>query len=123
VIKSVQQTPLTHGAPARIMLWIAGHNPEAAKAYANVAYRAYLADGFDISNPDTAALAAGLGHDRKAAMAAIEDPQFKSALKAEVEQAVAHGVFGSPFVIIDGEPFWGADRLAMIDEWLKTGGW
>lgn len=116
--------PIPSQAPARVMLWIAGHNAEAAKAYAKVAYRAYFVDGFDISKPDTAAaLAAGLGHDRKAAMAAIEDPQFKAALKSEVEQAIVNGVFGSPFVIIDGEPFWGADRLAMAEEWLKTGGW
>ena len=116
--------PIASQAPARVMLWIAGHNVEAAKAYAKVAYRAFYVDGFDISKPDTAAaLAAGLGHDRNAAMAAIDDPQFKAALKSEVEQAIAHGVFGSPFVIIDGEPFWGVDRLAMMEEWLKTGGW
>ena len=116
--------PISTQAPARVMLWIAEHNAEAAKAYAKVAYRAYFADGFDISKPDTAAaLAAGLGHDRNAAMAAIDDPQFKSALKSEVEKAIANGVFGSPFIIVDSEPFWGADRLAMVDEWLKTGGW
>lgn len=116
--------PISTQAPARIMLWIAGHNVDAAKAYAKVAYRAYFVDGFDISRPDTAAaLAAGLGHDRDAAMAAIDDPQFKTALKSEVEQATANGVFGSPFVIVDGEPFWGADRLFMVEEWLKTGGW
>jgi 2-hydroxychromene-2-carboxylate isomerase len=118
------QFPIPSQAPARVMLWIAGHNAKAAKAYAKVAYRAYFVDGFDISKPDTAAaLAAGLGHDRDAAMAAIDDPQFKAALKTEVERAIASGVFGSPFIIIDGEPFWGADRLAMAEEWLKTGGW
>ena len=52
----------------------------------------------------------------------IDDPQFKAALKPEVERAMANGAFGSPFVIVDGKPFWGADRLAMVDEWLKTGG-
>jgi 2-hydroxychromene-2-carboxylate isomerase len=24
---------------------------------------------------------------------------------------------------VDGEPFWGADRLPQIEEWLATGGW
>ena len=116
--------PISSQAPARVMLWIAGRNAEAAKAYAKVAYRAYFVEGSDISRPDTAAaLAAGLGHDRDAAAAAIEDPQCKAALKSEVEQAIAHGVFGSPFIIVDGEPFWGADRLAMVEEWLGTGGW
>ena len=116
--------PIASQAPARVMLWIASQSAEAAKAYAKVAYRAYFVDGSDISRPETAAaLAASLGHDRDAAAAAIEDPQFKAALKTEVEQAIAHGVFGSPFIIVDREPFWGADRLAMVEEWLKTGGW
>ena len=33
------------------------------------------------------------------------------------------GVFGSPFVFADGEPFWGADRFEMLDRWLSRGGW
>jgi 2-hydroxychromene-2-carboxylate isomerase len=32
-------------------------------------------------------------------------------------------VFGSPFIIVDGEPFWGADRLAQVDAWLGKRGW
>ena len=32
-------------------------------------------------------------------------------------------VFGSPYVIVDGEPFWGADRLEHVERWLATGGW
>jgi 2-hydroxychromene-2-carboxylate isomerase len=116
--------PIASMAPARVMLWIASRNPEAAKSYVRVAYRAFFVDGFNISEPSTAAaLAAGLGHDRAAALAAIDDPQFKAELKNEVERAIARGVFGSPFFIIDNEPFWGCDRLAMVEEWLKTGGW
>jgi len=32
-------------------------------------------------------------------------------------------VFGSPFIVVDGEPFWGVDRLEQIEKWLATGGW
>jgi 2-hydroxychromene-2-carboxylate isomerase len=32
-------------------------------------------------------------------------------------------VCGSPFMIVDGEPFWGADRVEHADNWLATGGW
>jgi 2-hydroxychromene-2-carboxylate isomerase len=31
-------------------------------------------------------------------------------------------VFGSPYVIVDGEPFWGFDRFDMLEEWLRRGG-
>lgn len=116
--------PIGSQAPARIMLWIASGNAEAGKAYARAAYRAYFADGLDISQPaNAAAVAERLGHSREGALAAIDDPQWKGALKTEVEGAIAKGVFGSPFIIVDGEPFWGADRLPMVEEWLRTGGW
>jgi 2-hydroxychromene-2-carboxylate isomerase len=38
-----------------------------------------------------------------------------------VDAAVAHGVFGSPYVIVDGEPFWGMDRLDQVERWLAKG--
>jgi len=58
-----------------------------------------------------------------AARAAIDDPAIKAALKRENEQGIARGVFGSPFVIVDGESFWGFDRFDQVDRWLATGGW
>ena len=53
---------------------------------------------------------------------AINDPAIKDALKREVEQAIGRGAFGSPFVFVDGEPFWGLDRFDQIERWLATGG-
>jgi 2-hydroxychromene-2-carboxylate isomerase len=48
----------------------------------------------------------------------------KQRLKEVTDDAIERRhVFGSPFVFVDGEPFWGADRLDMIDRWLATGGW
>jgi 2-hydroxychromene-2-carboxylate isomerase len=32
-------------------------------------------------------------------------------------------VFGSPYIVVDGEPFWGADRLGQLERWLESGGW
>ncbi len=40
----------------------------------------------------------------------------------EVDAARRKGVFGSPFFIVDGEPFWGVDHMEMMTEWLETGG-
>jgi 2-hydroxychromene-2-carboxylate isomerase len=78
----------------------------------------------DISRPDNAvAVAVRCGVDGVAARAAIDDPAIKDALKHENERAIAAGVFGSPFTIVDGEPFWGVDRLDQVDRWLATGRW
>jgi 2-hydroxychromene-2-carboxylate isomerase len=77
----------------------------------------------DISSPELAASVAGReGVDAAAARAAIDDPAIKDLLKREVDQAIARGVFGSPFMVVDGEPFWGLDRFDQVDRWLATGG-
>jgi 2-hydroxychromene-2-carboxylate isomerase len=39
------------------------------------------------------------------------------------DEAVAKNVFGSPFFIADGEPFWGWDRMPMMRQWIENGGW
>ena len=53
----------------------------------------------------------------------VGDPEIKALAKARSEEAVSRGVFGSPWFFVDGEPFWGWDRLPMIDDWLTRGGW
>ena len=90
-------------------------------------YRAYFVDDRDISDAEVAAeVAAGVatpaGVDRAAARAAMDDPQVKDAFRRDVDEALARGVFGSPYIVVDGEPFWGADRLEQVDRWLATGG-
>ena len=53
----------------------------------------------------------------------LELPETKAKLREATDAAIARGVFGSPFFIVDGEPFWGHDRLAQVERWLETGGW
>jgi 2-hydroxychromene-2-carboxylate isomerase len=115
--------PIPGQAPSRIVLWQKQVRPQAAVAVAKALYRAYFVADRDISDPDIAAdVASEAGADRAAARAAIDDPAMKDALRREVDGAIAQGVFGSPFVIVDGEPFWGFDRFEQIDRWLATGG-
>jgi len=46
---------------------------------------------------------------------------WKNRLRQANEQAVAAGVFGAPFFIVDGEPFWGNDRKPQMERWLTQG--
>ena len=115
--------PIASQAPARIVLWLKARDPVLAVRVAKALFRAYFVDDIDISNPEAAvAIAAKEGIDTAEARAAIDDPAIKDALKREVGEAIARGVFGSPFVIVDGEPFWGLDRLDHVERWLATGG-
>jgi 2-hydroxychromene-2-carboxylate isomerase len=115
--------PIPSQAPARIVLWQKAKDPALAPRLVQAFYHAFFVDDIDISAPDNAvAVAAKAGVDATAARAAIDDPTIKEALKKEVESAMARGVFGSPFVFVDGEPFWGLDRFDQVDRWLSTGG-
>ena len=115
--------PIATQVAARVMLWAKASDPALAVRVAKALYRGYFFDGRDISNADVAAdIAAETGADRPGARASVDDPAMKDALKREVDGAIARGVFGSPFVFIDGEPFWGLDRFDQIDRWLATGG-
>jgi 2-hydroxychromene-2-carboxylate isomerase len=115
--------PIASQAPARIVMWLKGTDPALAARIAKALYHAYFVEGTDISDPQNAIDVAGRhGVDRAAAQAAINDPAIKDALKREVEAAIARGVFGSPFLIVDGEPFWGLDRFDQAERWLAQGG-
>jgi len=115
--------PLATQNAARAFLWLQDRDPARARDLAHALYRACFAEDIDIS--DTARLlviADSLGLDKAALAAAVADPAIKDRLRAANDAAIARGVFGSPFVFVDGEPFWGVDRLPQIEKWLETGG-
>jgi 2-hydroxychromene-2-carboxylate isomerase len=115
--------PIPAQTPSRIVLSLRARDPALAARVAKALYRAYFVDDRDISDPAVAAeVAGGAGADAAAARAAVDDPAVKEALKGEVAQAIAAGVFGSPFFVVDGEPFWGVDRLPQVERWLAGGG-
>lgn len=116
--------PFNGVAPSRAFYWLQDRDPGLARRFAQAAYHAAFPGQQDITKPETCAdLAANLGVKREDTLAALNDAAVKDRLRIEVEAAIAKGVFGSPFIVIDGEPFWGADRLDQVDRWLQTGGW
>ena len=115
--------PLPTQNAARAFYWLHGQDCALARRFALAIYRAYFVDDLDISSPETVLeIAAKMGVDRNSLEAALQSPEIKARLKEACEDAVKAGVFGSPHVILDGEPFFGADRLPQIERWLETGG-
>jgi 2-hydroxychromene-2-carboxylate isomerase len=116
--------PIATLAAARAFYWLDDNDPALAKRFARAAFDEYFGQGHDITEPEVVAeIAEPLGVGKDDLLAAVQDPAIKERLKDETTAALKAGVFGSPMVIIDGEPFWGCDRLWMIRRWLKSGGW
>ena len=109
---------------ARAFCWVKRHRAGQEGAFAKAVFDRYWRLGRDLSATDELlALAGPLGLDEAALQRGIEGEESRTDLRDSVAAALARGVFGSPFVIADGEPFWGSDRLEMLDDWLSRGGW
>ncbi len=114
--------PIATQNAARIFCWLDASDPARARDWARHGLRAYFARGVDLSEPlALRALAVEFGLDGSQAQDICNDPHWKAALKSANDAAIALGVFGAPFFVIDGEPFWGNDRRAQIERWLEKG--
>ncbi|MGE3678703.1 MAG: 2-hydroxychromene-2-carboxylate isomerase [Burkholderiales bacterium] len=115
--------PIGTMSAVRAFYWLQGKDPAKAVAFAKALYKAYFVDDVNISDAaGLARVAQSLGLNADEMSAGINDAAVKEKVKAEVDVALARGVCGSPFIIVDGEPFWGADRLDQVEKWLATGG-
>lgn len=118
--KPPDQHPRT-GLPAiRAFYHVERSDPRAAAALAKQIIVRYFRDGLDTDDPEAIArLATSLGLDRDVMLAGMVDPEVKAIARRHAEAAVARGVFGSPWLFVDGEPFWGGDRFPMVERWLE----
>jgi len=122
--KEPAKFPIGTVAAMRAFYWLEDRDPAKARAMAKKLYTAYFAEGKDIGSPAAVvAIAQSAGVDGAALAAALEDPAVKERARRESDAAIAAGVFGSPFLVVDGEAFWGVDRMPMAEDWIKTGGW
>ena len=114
--------PISSHNAARVFWWLHDDEPGRAGPWARHCLRAYFARGVDISDPAALRmLATEFGIPAAQAEAVWSDPRWKDRLKQVNEDAIAAGVFGAPFIVVDGEPFWGNDRRAQIERWLEKG--
>jgi 2-hydroxychromene-2-carboxylate isomerase len=116
--------PMNSLAASRACVWLDQDNPARARSLAKALLRAHWGEGRDLGTPEAVAeVAARFGIDCQALLAAVADQRIKDSLKEQTQAAIERGVFGSPFVFVDGEPFWGADRLPQVEAWLSKSGW
>ena len=95
-------------------------SPDPAK-FIHRAFKAYWVEDQDLANANVlATLLSDIGQD-PALVAETENPTVKERLIAETNEAVRLGVFGAPTSVVDGELFWGQDRLGFVERALQ--GW
>ncbi len=110
-------------AAGRAFHYVKHHRPELAAPLAHALYDAYWAEGQDLSTADAVAavpLPAGLDADWLRAGTASDEAG--TLLRTAVDASLKAGIFGSP-TVVDGEPFWGVEKLGLVEEWLDCGGW
>nr|WP_070960993.1 2-hydroxychromene-2-carboxylate isomerase [Hyphomonas sp. Mor2] len=88
------------------------------REFCRLVFRAAFADGRDISEPDViaACLQAAGGTPQIYLHMAHSDAQ-KQALRDTVEEARSRKIYGAPSFTVDGELFWGDDRLEDALDW------
>ncbi|MES2343343.1 MAG: 2-hydroxychromene-2-carboxylate isomerase [Pseudomonadota bacterium] len=89
-------------------------------AYLEAVVCAMWEQGLKMDDPEVVAgVLAKAGLDAKAILEATQDPEVKAELVANTEAAVARGAFGVPTFFVDGEMFFGKDRLGAVEAELS----
>lgn len=109
-----------HLAARLFHAWTADH-PQDASVLAKAIFDAFFVEGHDITKPEVLARLPCLSAaSPEAVRAALEGQTGRDRLAATIEEAVRDEVIGVPFTVLEGECFFGADRLPQIAWRLKT---
>jgi 2-hydroxychromene-2-carboxylate isomerase len=92
------------------------HGNDAALDIAGAIMRAVWAEERNIGDADTlVAIASACGHDGKSLLKSSETASVQSEYDRFTDEAIAANVFGSPWYVVDGEGYWGQDRLDFVE--------
>jgi 2-hydroxychromene-2-carboxylate isomerase len=106
---------------ARYAFWTLKAKDDAlARAFARaVMTRAFGEGGKVTTAAEIADACKSLGLSESDIEAAAANPAAKRAVVEAMDSARAVGMIGAPFMVLDGEPFWGADRLDHLEKRLS----
>jgi 2-hydroxychromene-2-carboxylate isomerase len=77
--------------------------------------------GLDATDADTLGkILHNGGFDGQELLARTQDPAIKQTLIDNTENAVERGAFGIPTMFVDGEIYFGKERLGQIEEQLAS---
>jgi 2-hydroxychromene-2-carboxylate isomerase len=86
-------------------------------AYLDAMFRAIWEDAKDMNDPATVgAVLHAAGFNPAEVLALTQDPAVKDRLKAITQDAIDRGAFGAPTFFVNGQMFWGQDRIDFVKE-------
>ena len=91
-------------------------------SYMEAVFQALWVDQQDIADENVLSQRlADTDHDAVAVLAAAETDEIAEIHERNTADAVAAEAIGSPCYVLNGEPFWGQDRIGLLDQALTTG--
>jgi 2-hydroxychromene-2-carboxylate isomerase len=92
---------------------------DAALELAGAVMRALWAEEKNIADEATLAQIADLcGHDGRMLLKSADTAGVQEQLDKNTDEAIAANVYGSPWYVVDGEGYWGQDRLDFVERAL-----
>lgn len=118
--RDLNRPPPSSLVPARALSWVKEHRSQACAGLVHAVYDAMWREGRDLNSPSDLVgllLPPLLSPDELVDAAASSEAS--DLLRRAVSSSLGKGVFGSPTFVVDGEPFWGFDRMVHVDDWLR----
>jgi 2-hydroxychromene-2-carboxylate isomerase len=103
-------------------LALVGLDAQWGEDFCRSVFRAEFAEGRQIDEPAVLSeLLVALSVDPDPVFATAQTDEIKAKLQSQTEEALQLGIFGAPsFITMDGELFWGNDRLERAIAWART---
>lgn len=102
------------------MVIAAATSGQSSDALAHAILEAHWRDDADHADPATLdRIATQAGYDGKALIEQALSPGIQAVFQANTEEAIARSVFGSPTYFVDGDMFYGQDRLELVERALQ----
>jgi 2-hydroxychromene-2-carboxylate isomerase len=113
--------PVDGSAAARLVIAAQlAAGPPAAMTISGALMRAVWAEERNISERETLAELLAENALATSLLAESEAPEVAARYEANTQRAMAGGVFGAPSYVVDGEIFWGQDRLDFLERRLRA---
>lgn len=119
IVTTPDPFPTDAKLPRLLFYRLKAQDPQNAIAFAKAAFTQYWGEGRDIARPEhLTGILSRIGIAESEIAAAAEDAAARQQVLDATSEAIEKKAFGTPTFIIDGEMFWGSDRIDHIDRWL-----